>query len=81
MVKERPLQGAKKSIIFVTSRRLVVAWQGTHHELMKLIIRTNVSCLDVYIHKSKETIVIFKKSKTNVTYSSMVLATNERMVN
>ncbi len=48
-------------------------------EFMKLITRTNVSCLDLDIHKSKEIVVVTHESKTIIIDCSMVLATNERM--
>ncbi len=55
----------------MASKSPIVTWQGTHNELMKLITRTNVSCLDLDMHKSKDIITI--------THQSMVLTTNERM--
>ncbi len=61
--------------ILVTSKNR----QGPHYEFMKLIIGPNVSCLDLNIHKSKETIVITHESKVNIAYCSLFLATNERL--
>jgi hypothetical protein len=46
---------------------------------MKLITKTNMSCQDLNIHKSKEVIIITQESKIGITYCSMVLATNEMM--
>ncbi len=57
-----------------------ITWQGTHNEIMKLITKTNMSCLHLNIHKSKK-IVVTHESKVGITYYSMVLATNERMLN
>lgn len=57
----------------------IVTWQGTHCELIKQIKRTNVSYLDLNIHKSKEAFVVTQDSKVNNKYRSMVLATNQRM--
>jgi hypothetical protein len=39
-----------------------------------------MSCLYLNIHKSKE-VVVTHESKVGITYYSMVLATNERMLN
>jgi hypothetical protein len=46
---------------------------------MKLITRTNVSYLDLHIHKSKEIVVVTHESKARIIDCSMVLATNEGM--
>jgi hypothetical protein len=43
------------------------------------IAKTNMSCPDLDIHKSKETIVVTHESKTIIIYYSMVLTTNEGM--
>jgi len=63
----------------MASKSPTITWQGTHNEIMKLITKTNVSCLDLNIHKSKEVVVVTHESKMGVTYYSMVLATNEKM--
>jgi hypothetical protein len=47
---------------------------------MKLITRTNMSCPNLDIHKSKENVVITHESKMEIIYCSMVSTTNERMV-
>ncbi len=65
--------------ILVASKNIIVTWQGTHSEFMKLITKTNMSCQDLDIHKSKEAIIITHESKVEIAYCSMVLATNERM--
>jgi hypothetical protein len=65
--------------ILVASKNLVVTWQGTHNEFMKLITKTNMSCQDLNIHKSKEAIIVTHESKMEIAYFSMVLATNEGM--
>jgi hypothetical protein len=65
--------------ILVVSIIPIVIGQGTHNEFMKLIIRTNVSCPNLDIHKSKEAIAITYESKMGITYYSMVLTTNEVM--
>jgi hypothetical protein len=46
---------------------------------MKLITKTNMSCQDLNIHKSKEAIIVTHESKMEIAYFSMVLATNEGM--
>ncbi len=51
-----------------------------HNEFIKLTTKTNVSCLDLGIHKSKEVVVVTHDFKVGIAYCSMVLATNERMV-
>jgi len=50
-----------------------------HVEFIKLTTRTNVSCLDLGIHKSKDIVVVTHEFEMGITYCSMVLATNERM--
>jgi hypothetical protein len=59
------------------SKSPTITWQGTHNEIMKLIAKTNMSCLDLNIHKSKE--VLTYESKMEITYYFMVLTTNEVM--
>jgi hypothetical protein len=66
-------------IFQLNMQALIVAWQCTHNKFIKLITRTNVSCLDLDIHKSKEVIVVTHESKVRITYCSMVLATNVGM--
>ncbi len=61
--------------ILVTSKSPIVTWQGPHYKFMKLIM-----CLDLDIHKSKETIVVTHESKANIANCSFFLATNERMI-
>jgi hypothetical protein len=63
----------------MASKNPTITWQGIHSEYMKLIIRTNVSCLELDNHKSKEAIVVTYESKVGITYYSMDLATNEGM--
>ncbi len=50
-----------------------------HAKFIKLATRTNVSCLDLGIHKSKEVVVVTHEYEMGITYCSMVLATNEEM--
>jgi ABC-type cobalamin/Fe3+-siderophores transport system ATPase subunit len=50
-----------------------------HIEFIKLTTRTNVSCLDLGIQKSKEVIVLTHESEMGITYCSMVLIINEGM--
>jgi ABC-type cobalamin/Fe3+-siderophores transport system ATPase subunit len=50
-----------------------------HTKFIKLATRTNVSCLDLGIHKSKEVVVVTHEYEMGITYCSMVLATNEGM--
>jgi hypothetical protein len=61
----------------MASKNLIIAWKGTHIEFMKLITKTNMSCQDLNIHKSKEANIVTYESKEGITYCSMVLATNE----
>ncbi len=65
--------------ILMVSKKFIITWQGTHIEFMKLITKTNMSCQDQDIHKSKEVIIVTHESKAEITYCSMVLATNEGM--
>jgi hypothetical protein len=46
---------------------------------MKSITKTNMSCQDLNIHKSKEAIIVAHESKVEIAYCSIVLATNEGM--
>jgi hypothetical protein len=82
------LYGDKKSLtcnaitipdVSMVLKSPMVTWQNTHSEFMKLIIRTNVLCLNLDIHKSKEVVVVTHESKMGITYCSMILATNEMM--
>jgi hypothetical protein len=65
--------------ILVVSKIPIVIGQGIHNEFMKLIIKTNESCPNLDIHKSKEVIVVTHEFKMGITHYSMVLTTNEGM--
>jgi hypothetical protein len=46
---------------------------------MKLITRTNMTYLDLNIHKLKKVVLVTYESKAGIRYCSMVLTTNEGM--
>jgi len=65
--------------VSMASKSLVVTWQDTHSEFMKSIIRINMSCPNLDIHKLKKVIVVTHESKVGITCCSMVLTTDEKM--
>jgi hypothetical protein len=49
--------------VSIASKRPIATWQSTQCEFMKLITRTNVSCPNLDIHKSKVVVVVIQNYK------------------